>query len=71
MEHSEFEIGTEFYSGATTLWRCTDVGSRTIVAVEVKGGYPAPHQAPPFSDAVEIVFDEYDFGGLSRQPITD
>ncbi|MGF6936971.1 hypothetical protein OKW41_006133 [Paraburkholderia sp. UCT70] len=70
MEHSEFEIGMTFYSGATTLWRCTDVGSRTIVAVEVKNEYPARHQAPPFSDAVEIVFDEYDFGGLSRQPIT-
>ncbi|MGF6936974.1 hypothetical protein OKW41_006136 [Paraburkholderia sp. UCT70] len=42
MEHSEFEIGMTFYSGATTHWRCTDVGSRTIVAVEVKDGDPAP-----------------------------
>ncbi|CAE6823378.1 hypothetical protein R70006_06315 [Paraburkholderia domus] len=67
MLHSDFQIGTEFYS-ESGLWRCTDVGSRTIVAVKVKDGYPAPHQAPPFSDAVEVVFDEYDLPGLSCQP---
>ncbi|MGF6900385.1 hypothetical protein [Paraburkholderia sp. GAS348] len=70
MEHSEFEIGMEFYTGSE-LWRCTDVGRRTIVAVRVKDGYPVPHQAPPFSDAVEQVFDEYDLGGTYREPQND
>jgi hypothetical protein len=70
MEHSEFRIGAEFYT-EVGLWRCTDIGTRTIVAVRVKDGYPAPDQAPPFSDAVETVFDEYDFPGLYREPVKD
>jgi hypothetical protein len=70
MEHSEFEIGTEFYT-ESGLWRCTDVGSRTIVAVHVEDGYPAPSQAPPFSEAVEVVFDEYSLPGTYREPVED
>lgn len=70
MEHSEFRIGMEFYS-ASGLWRCTDVGMRTIVAVRVTDGYPTPDQAPPFSDAPEVVFDEYDLPGLDLQPIPE
>ena len=34
MKHSEFGIGTEFHTGNAT-WRCTDVGTRTIVAVRI------------------------------------
>lgn len=70
MEHSEFQIGTEFYT-ESGLWRCTDVGSRTIVAVQVHDGYPAPNQAPPFSEAVEVVFDEYALPGTYREPVED
>jgi hypothetical protein len=72
MEHSEFRIGTEFYTGPLEWqWRCTDVGRRTIVAVRIKDGYPTPDQAPPYSDAVEHVFDEYDLPGTYRQPQDD
>jgi len=34
MEHSDFQIGTEFKT-ETGRWRCTDVGTRTIVAIKV------------------------------------
>jgi hypothetical protein len=68
--HADFRIGTEFYTEAG-LWRCTDVGTRTIVAVKITDGYPSPQHQPPFSDAVERVFDEYDFDGLYRRPVED
>jgi hypothetical protein len=32
MDHADFKIGTEFRYRAL-LWRCTDVGSRTVVAI--------------------------------------
>jgi Domain of unknown function DUF29 len=70
ISHDEFRIGTEFYT-ESGLWRCTDVGTRTIVAVQIKDGYPAPDDKPPFVEAVEVVFDEYDFGGLYREPVED
>lgn len=69
MDHSEFEIGTEFYTGSG-LWRCTDIGTRTIVAVQLRDGSPTLDHVAPFADAVEIVFDEYDLPGLSPVPIT-
>lgn len=34
MKHSEFSIGTEFHTG-DARWRCTDVGTRTIVAIRI------------------------------------
>jgi len=68
--HSDFRIGTEFYTEAGP-WRCTDVGTRTIVAVKITDGYPSPQDPPPFSNAAEMVFDEYDFDGLYRRPIED
>jgi hypothetical protein len=34
MDHAEFRIGTLFWCG-DGLWRCTDVGSRVIVAIRI------------------------------------
>jgi hypothetical protein len=34
MKHSEFEIGSVFDCGGRT-WRCTDVGTRTIIAIRI------------------------------------
>lgn len=34
MEHKEFAIGGSFRCGGS-LWRCTDVGTRVIVAIRV------------------------------------
>ena len=36
MEHGEFKIGVEFWCGGRR-WRCTDVGSRVVVAIRVDG----------------------------------
>jgi hypothetical protein len=38
MRHSDFRIGVEFWCGAKR-WRCTDVGSRDIVAISLE-----PHE---------------------------
>jgi len=62
MEHADFFIGREFWT-ETGLWRCTDVGTRTICAIKLEGD-PRNWVGPPYSVA-EHVFDEYDFGGLS------
>ena len=35
MKHSEFQIGTEFFTAAGK-WRCTDVGTRVIVAISLE-----------------------------------
>ena len=34
MKHSEFQIGCEFMTPAGR-WRCTDIGTRTIVAIRI------------------------------------
>jgi hypothetical protein len=43
MQHSEFKIGGIFRCGGR-LWRCTDIGARTIVAIRIDrvevGGSP-------------------------------
>jgi hypothetical protein len=48
MQHAEFKIGEEFWCGGWQ-WRCTDIGTRTIVAIRIDrvevGGKPAPAQA--------------------------
>ena len=38
MTHDQFRIGLEFWCG-TKRWRCTDVGSRVIVAISLE-----PHE---------------------------
>ena len=55
MTKDEFQIDTEFYTAAGK-WRCTDIGTRVVVASWYAG--------PPFAVA-EWVFDEHDLGGCS------
>lgn len=38
MKHGEFQIGAEFWCGGKR-WRCTDLGSRVIVAISLE-----PHE---------------------------
>lgn len=61
MQHADFYIGLEFMT-ETGRWRCTDVGTRVVVAIKLDGD-PRNWAGPPYS-IVETVFDEYDFGGL-------
>lgn len=62
MEHSDFGIGKEFRT-ETGTWRCTDIGTRTIIAIKVSDrDDPSWFNGPPYAVA-EIVFDEDDLEG--------
>lgn len=58
MEHSEFQIGLEFWCGKRR-WRCTDVGTRTVVAIRVhpvemttvQAGGTKEHETPTYEQA--------------------
>jgi hypothetical protein len=65
MIHSDFSIGLEFNSGHRR-WRCTDIGTRTIVAVCLSDhpDDPSWYNGPPYAVA-ETVFDEYDLEGCT------
>ena len=59
MRHEDFKIGTEFKTD-TGIWRCTDVGTRTIIAIKISDHEnPSWFNRPPYAVA-EIVFDEDD-----------
>ena len=61
-----FQIGLEFYT-ASGKWRCTDIGTRVIVAITLDQTDESWYNGPPYAVA-ETVFDEYDFGGCSLDP---
>jgi hypothetical protein len=61
MKHSDFHIGLEFLGLAGFRWRCTDVGTRTVVAIQLDhDDDPNWYQGPPYI-AKEVVFEEHDF----------
>ena len=66
MSKEDFEIGLEFYTAAGK-WRCTDIGTRVIVAIKLDQSDPRNYNGPPYSVA-EYVFDEYDIEGCSLNP---
>ena len=66
MKKSEFEIGGDFYT-ETGKWRCTDIGTRTIAAIQLNQDDPRNYNGPPYS-ILEHVFDEYDIEGCSLEP---
>ena len=63
MQHSDFNIGLEFHTGAGR-WRCTDVGSRVIVAIRLDAPDASWYNGPPYAVA-ETVLDENDLEGCS------
>jgi hypothetical protein len=65
MTFDEFNIGTEFECGGE-LWRCTDKGTRTIVAICLSDHLDDPSwfNGPPYA-VLEDVFDENDIGACS------
>jgi putative addiction module component (TIGR02574 family) len=68
MKHSDFEVGVEFFT-ATGKWRCTDLGSRTVIAIRLDHPEDASwYNGPPYAVA-EIVFDEYDLGGCQLDAV--
>jgi hypothetical protein len=69
MKHSDFEIGMEFMTGAGR-WRCTDIGSRTIVAIRLDLDHdPSWYNGPPYA-VVESVFDEDGLEDCEPAPAT-
>ena len=56
-------IGQKFHT-ASGKGRCTDIGTRVIVAIRLDQEDPRNHCGPPYSIA-EHVFDEYDIEGFS------
>jgi len=65
MNHSDFTLGMEFMCGGRR-WRCTDVGTRVIVAI-VLDVSESRLRGPPYS-VTETVFDEYDLPGCTVIP---
>jgi len=57
MKHVDFHIGLEFLANAGFRWRCTDIGTRTILAIQLDHIDPNWYQGPPYI-AQEVVFDE-------------
>jgi hypothetical protein len=67
MKHSEFEIGKTFWCGGRP-WRCTDIGTRVIVAILLEhDDDPTWYNGPPYAVA-ESPFDEYDIEGCEAEP---
>lgn len=66
MEKEDFNIGLVFYTAAGK-WRCTDIGTRVIIAIRLDQANIEDYTGPPYSMA-EMVFDEYDLGGCSLIP---
>ena len=65
MTREQFRIGQSFWT-ATGEWRCTDLGSRVVVAIKLDHPEdPSWYDGPPYAVA-EHVFDEPDFGGCFR-----
>jgi hypothetical protein len=63
MQYSEFKIGTEFFT-ASGRWRCTDIGTRVVVALKLDAPDETWYAGPPYALA-EYVLDENDLEGCS------
>ncbi len=66
MKHSDFKIGTVFNSCTGQRWQCTDVGSRTILAIELKPELDSSWFVGPPYAVIEVSFDENDMSGVYR-----
>lgn len=49
MRHGDFRIGVEFWCGGKR-WRCTDIGSRVIVAISLE-----PHEVADYVPSADGV----------------
>lgn len=67
MKHADFHVGLEFVGSGGFWWRCTDVGTRTVVAIRLDHDSAAWYQGPPYV-AKEVVFDEHE---LTRCHLTE
>lgn len=59
---TDFTLGREFFCGGKR-WRCTDIGTRTVIAIALDhDDDPSWYNGPPYAVA-EQVFDEDDLAG--------
>lgn len=58
MKLGDFEIGMEFRTNTGQHWRCTDIGRRTILAIEIDPDLDEAWLAGPPYGVPEVVFDE-------------
>ena len=63
MKHSDFEVGSEFYT-PTGKWRVTDIGTRTIIVIKLDKDDESWYNGPPYA-VPETVFDENDIEGIA------
>ena len=67
MEREQFKIGETFWC-CGKAWRCTDIGTRVVVAICLDhDDDPTWYDGPPYAVA-EVVFDEYDLEGCTPKP---
>ena len=65
MQLRDFSIGGEFMCGERR-WRCTDTGSRTVVAICLDAhDDPSWFEGPTYA-VPEVVFDEFDIKGCTE-----
>lgn len=63
----QFVIGAEFEMSGSR-WRCTDVGARTLVAIQLDAARdPSWYRGPPYA-VVETAIDEYDLPACMLTP---
>ncbi len=63
MKLKDFRIGLEFYM-SESKWRCTDVGSRVVVAIKLNAPDDSWYKGPPYA-VEERVIDEYSLPACS------
>jgi hypothetical protein len=67
VKHSDCEIGKTFWCGGRP-WRCTDIGTRVIVAIRLDhDDDPTWYSGPPYAVG-EISLNEFDLEGCSPEP---
>ncbi len=66
MKKIDFKIGQTFYT-ETSKWRCTDIGSRVIIAIELNQENSQDYSGPPYSSA-EYIFNEDKIEDCSLDP---
>jgi hypothetical protein len=53
MTKTDFHIGLEFYTGSGK-WRCTDIGTRVIVAIKLDQEDPSWYAGSPYAVRVSV-----------------
>lgn len=66
MKHADFVIGTEFETCTGQRWRCTDVGHRSILAIELQPNLEEAWFCGPPYPVPEVVFDEHGIASAFR-----